>query len=92
MRIQEAVKVCHQKPNLFGRPTSWKGNGQAVDLARRLRADKVSRVTAIHGEAAWERDWDVSPEDLLDDWEVLSLSALAKEFFEPGSEEDEKEV
>lgn len=79
MRIQEAIKACQKTPDVFGRPISWKGTGAAVDLAKRMQKDRIMKVTAVHHKAAWGSEWAITPEDLLDIWEIVSVNTLANE-------------
>ena len=80
MRIQEAVKACSERDNLFGRPVSWKGAGKAIDLARRLDKTRVHKVTALQTSPnVIGEEWNVDPQDFLGRWEVITAEDLAKE-------------
>lgn len=86
MTLQGATKSCLAKPGRFGRPTSWRGSGQAVDLARRLDPTQVRKVTTLRSpENLIGEEWRIDPQDLLGRWEVVTGKDLADEF-EAGSE------
>jgi len=78
VQIQKAVKACQQS-RYFARPLAWRGSGLAVDLARRLSPEKVLQVAAFNETAAHGMEWAPTPEDLLDDWEMVDLATLARE-------------
>lgn len=81
MKVQEAIAACRETPGSFARPVSWRGTIMAVDLAAQIRQDpaRISRVVARGGTIAYFSDWVVSPDQLLDDWEIVTLEALSKE-------------
>jgi len=79
MKIQEVIKASREAEDTFARPVSWRGTGTAVDLFKRLRNDRVSKIAAIHESAANASEWNITPEDLLDSWELVSIKVLAKE-------------
>lgn len=80
MTIQEATKACLTEKNLFGRPISWKGTGSAIDLACRLDKSKPRKVMSLQSpNRLLGSEWSVSPQDLLNDWEVVTTKELALE-------------
>ncbi len=79
MTIQVAIRACCRKKNLFARPKSWKGSGEAVDLGRRCNSDRIMKVNVIHSEAFLTTEWKILPTDLLCSWEVIPSTVLARE-------------
>ncbi|MBD3261609.1 MAG: hypothetical protein GF334_08010 [Candidatus Altiarchaeales archaeon] len=78
MRIQEAIPTC-KRERLYARPTSWKGQGRAVDLGQSLTS-RVKEVTIINERgAAVGTDWSPTPEEILEDWELVEAQLLWKE-------------
>jgi len=85
MTIQAAIKACLAKENRFGRPTSWKGSGSAIDLARRLDKNRARCLVSLNApHNLLGSDWNVNPEDFLSDWEVVSAEDLANEACQMG--------
>lgn len=85
MTVQEAIQACKDSEESFARPVHWKGRGQAVDLAKKVRPDRLSRVIAVRASIAYCSDWNVTPEDLLGEWEVVSLKQISDELGPAGN-------
>lgn len=80
MTIQATIKACLTKRNLFGRPISWKGTGTAIDLARRLDSKRARKIVSFSSPNNVQgTDWNVDPQDFLDDWETVTAEDLAAE-------------
>ncbi len=81
MTLRAVTKACLAKPGRFGRPISWQGSGQAVDLARRLDPSQVRKITTLRSpENLLGEEWKIDPQDLLGRWEVVTGKDLAEEF------------
>ncbi len=81
MNIQEAVKICQRetkegKPDLFARPLTWHESGEAVDLGRKLDPKRALKVRIFSSRALTGVPWEVSPEDLLGRWQVITQEQL----------------
>ncbi len=80
MTIQATIKACLAKKGRYGRPVSWKGSGNAVDLGRRLDPCKARQITPLGSAGALRGEsWDVNPEDFLADWEIVTVEDLVCE-------------
>jgi hypothetical protein len=80
MTIQAVIKACMTKRNLFGRPVSWRGSGSAIDLACRLDSTRARRIISFHAPNNFQgSDWQVDPQEFLDDWETITAEELAAE-------------
>lgn len=79
MTIQAAIRACCKRKNLFARPKSWKGSGEAVDLGKRCNPKRIMKINVIHSEAFLITAWDILPAELLCSWEVIPSTVLAKE-------------
>jgi len=78
--IQVAIKACLAKRGHFGRPVAWKGTGLAIDLGRSLDTSKARQISPLGTSGGLVgSDWEVNPEDLLLDWEVVTNEDLAAE-------------
>jgi len=65
---------------MLARPKDWKGTGSAIDLGRRKDSTKVRKLSALHAKgAALGEDWNITPEDLLGLWELVTLEDLRLE-------------
>ena len=85
MTIQDAIKACLSKKDCFARPVSWKGTGEAIDLARRLDKSRARRIQSMQSpNNLIGCEWNVDPKDFLDDWEVLGADDLAQEVCQKG--------
>jgi hypothetical protein len=78
LTIQEAILKCQKKKELFARPEAWGKTAQALDMGRHF-SHRLIKITAIRAGAVWSSEWQVTPEDLLGKWEVVTLEALAQE-------------
>jgi hypothetical protein len=80
MTIQAVIKACMTKRNLFGRPIAWRGTGSAVDLARRLDPQRARRIVSFRSPSNLQgTEWNVDPQEFLDEWETVTAEELAAE-------------
>jgi hypothetical protein len=81
VKLQAAIKACMSPSReIFARPKDWKGDGCALDLGRKKDTTKVRKICALQAPgSALGENWDVAPEDLLGDWELVTLEDLRKE-------------
>ncbi len=85
MNIQAAIKACYKRKDLFARPQSWQGSGEAIDLAKRCNSDSIRRVQAIRAKTFLTSEWLILPEELLCSWQIVSLDALTEEVEKSGA-------
>lgn len=79
MRIHDVVSICI-KTKHYARPLSWRGQGRGVDLAQHLTKDGIKVVEVINETGAvWGSNWNPSPEELMERWEVVTADVLWKE-------------
>lgn len=90
MRIQEAVQICKESRQ-YARPLTWKGQSRGVDLGQTLTgAPGVMVVQIINKRGSlWGSRWNPTPEDLLEDWEIVTVDSLWKESSR-GTDDQEK--
>ena len=79
MRIQTLIPIC-RKTKQYARPHSWKGQGRGVDLGQHLTEDGVKEVVIIteNGNALGS-NWNPTPEELMEQWELVDTTTLYKE-------------
>lgn len=79
MQIQTLIPIC-KKTKQYARPRSWKGQGRGVDLGQHLTEDGVKEVVIIteNGNALGS-NWNPTPEELMESWELVSVETLWKE-------------
>ena len=79
MTIQAAIRACCRRKNLFARPKSWKGSGEAVDLGKRCNSNRIMKINVIHSKAFLTTERNILPAELLCSWEVIPSTTLAEE-------------
>ncbi len=80
MTIQDAVKACLTKKDLFGRPVAWTDTGTAIDLACRLDKTRARKLISLSSpQNLLGSDWNPTPTEFLEDWEVVTAEKLAEE-------------
>jgi hypothetical protein len=78
--IQDAIKACLTKKDNFGRPVAWKGTGTAIDLACRLDKARARKLISLNSpNNLLGSDWNPTPTEFLEDWEVVTADQLANE-------------
>lgn len=81
MTIQAVTKICLVKKSYFGRPISWRGSGEALDLGRRLDSTQVRKVITLRSpDHLLGEEWKINPQDFLGKWEAVTAQKLAQEF------------
>lgn len=89
MRIQEAITLC-KKTKQYARPQSWKGQGRGVDLGQTLTENGVKVVQIINDNGAlWGSDWNPTPEELMERWEIVDAETLWKENNRESDDQDQ---
>ena len=79
MTLQHAILLCRERRATFARPLSWRGLGEAVDLGKWFDAERTLRVAAVRENASFGSLWNPKPDELLDEWEVVTREDLARE-------------
>ena len=83
MTIQEATELCLAEGSLFARPTAWAGKGKAIDIASILNGGTVRVVTPLgDSDNLRGEPWAISAQEVLSDWEVVSIQILRNEVCE----------
>jgi hypothetical protein len=79
VRIQTLIPIC-RKTEQYARPLSWRGQGRGVDLGQNLTKDGVKVVEVINESGAvWGANWNPSPEELMERWQLVTVETLWKE-------------
>ena len=79
MGIQTLISIC-RKTKQYARPLSWKKQGRGVDLGQHLTKDGIKEVVIItkNGNALGS-NWNPTPEELMECWELVTVETLWKE-------------
>ncbi len=87
MRIQTVIPIC-RKTKQYGRPFSWKGQGRGVDLGQHLTKNGIKDVVIVNENgAAFGSNWNPTPEELMEEWELVTVENLWKETnYEPNDQ------
>lgn len=80
MTIQDAIKACLTKKDLFGRPATWKGTATAIDIVCRLDKTRARKIISLSSpKNLLGQDWNPTPTEFLEDWETVTAETLADE-------------
>jgi hypothetical protein len=79
MKIQAVIPIC-KNTDKYARPHSWKGQGRGVDFGQHLSKDGVKVVVIVTENGnAFVKDWNPTPEEILESWELVDTKTLWKE-------------
>jgi hypothetical protein len=79
MNVQEAVRACRRRVDIFARPDGWVGSGRGVDLGRHLDPTRTRQVVGMESGALSGGFWEVDPQDLLGQWKLVDRQQMAQE-------------
>jgi hypothetical protein len=79
VRIQTLIPIC-RKTKQYARPLSWQGQGRGIDLGQHLTKDGIKEVVIItENGAALGSNWNPNPEELMEQWQLVTVETLWKE-------------
>lgn len=77
MTIQAAIVACRRREEFLMRPVGWKGSGTALKI--KPGQDIFLEITPLHLTAYVGSAWQPALDDLLSQWELITMETLLKE-------------